>query len=401
MHKIPENITDLDKLKDPIVIIGAGPTGLMSAIRLHREGHKNIVLIEKRSHFTRLNIVNLHREILTLFKELCILDDFLLTASEITCHREYVYSNSNVILKSVNNHEEENFELLSNGLDFNPENMPLLFNHDCIYAISLADLQKCLAEIVIKLGIPLFPQTTSYCFLAEEKTYSVELMGNSFSNPVVINKPKLVIVANGSESDIFKKLGGKYISMSHSNPNEHWLFGNYELESDTCFVNSLIERGSSDYDYRVTNYIFLSAINEVNIATRIKEEDLKYSSAENILQIQADKINSMMNITSKRGKLRWITEQPVKTDSKTADTFYLGNNLVFIGDTAGTCSPISGLGCTLGVSAHQYAIKTLVNSLEKQDRKLALDQYSDRIKSYVNKWNNNTARIYNQISTKF
>jgi hypothetical protein len=83
----------LDRRGKTAVVVGAGPGGLTAALTIKEEGYENVIVFEKRSVFSRMNVVNLHPESLHIFERLNIVDRFLERASLIIDHRNHVFAN--------------------------------------------------------------------------------------------------------------------------------------------------------------------------------------------------------------------------------------------------------------------------------------------------------------------
>lgn len=67
----------LDRRGKTAVVVGAGPGGLTTALTIKDEGYENVIVFEKRSVFSRMNVVNLHPESLHIFERLNLMDRFL------------------------------------------------------------------------------------------------------------------------------------------------------------------------------------------------------------------------------------------------------------------------------------------------------------------------------------
>jgi hypothetical protein len=81
-YPIPSTgVGHLDRRRKTAAVLGAGPGGLTAALTIKEEGYENVIVFEKRSVFSRMNVVNLHPESLHIFERLNIVDRFLERAS--------------------------------------------------------------------------------------------------------------------------------------------------------------------------------------------------------------------------------------------------------------------------------------------------------------------------------
>jgi 2-polyprenyl-6-methoxyphenol hydroxylase-like FAD-dependent oxidoreductase len=132
------------------VVIGAGPAGLMAALTIRQEGYDSVIVLEKRSHFTRMNVVNLHPESLCVFMRLGLLDRFLETASRLVDHKNYVFVDGEALF----NFSDHGFEAaVDPDARFDADDVLGGFTNETLYSINLADLQLLLATAALERGI--------------------------------------------------------------------------------------------------------------------------------------------------------------------------------------------------------------------------------------------------------
>jgi shikimate 5-dehydrogenase len=60
-YPIPSTgVGHLDRRGKTAAVVGAGPGGLTAALTIKEEGYENVIVFERRSVFSRGNVVNLH-----------------------------------------------------------------------------------------------------------------------------------------------------------------------------------------------------------------------------------------------------------------------------------------------------------------------------------------------------
>ena len=74
---IPKSLERPNTQANKVAIVsGAGPAGLMSAIILKLKGTDEVVVVESREFYNRMNFINFEKDALRLLKELDLLKDF-------------------------------------------------------------------------------------------------------------------------------------------------------------------------------------------------------------------------------------------------------------------------------------------------------------------------------------
>jgi 2-polyprenyl-6-methoxyphenol hydroxylase-like FAD-dependent oxidoreductase len=208
-------------------------------------------------------------------------------------------------------------------------------------------------------------QATAQLLPHSDGVYSVQLQLLDSRQPLVINSPSLILIAEGAKGKICRALGGTYINEKSFWLNENWVFGNYTCKPDYGFSHILFEfAGRHCEDLTVSNCIFLPRQNEVNISITVRNPRLSQCYIQELIEMQADKILSVSGVKRLDNKLVWHSNHAVRIKPKTAVHSHFGKNVILIGDANGSNSPVAALGATLSTSAYSYAVCQLARELE-------------------------------------
>jgi 2-polyprenyl-6-methoxyphenol hydroxylase-like FAD-dependent oxidoreductase len=376
------------------VVIGAGPGGLVAALTIKQEGYDNVIVLEKRPFFTRMNIVNLHPESRGVLKRLGLLERFIDIASLLVDHKNHVFVDG-----------VEMFKFHDPGVEvdvdpeqlFNVEDVLNGFKNETLYSISLADLQNLLATAAVERGIQILSCAQGRLVPESDDHYSVEVTLDDPSQDFEIRRPRLIVVAEGAKGETVRELGGDYEIGSSFWPNENWVFGNYRCHPTQGFSHLLFEFTRDCENLTVSNCIFLPRKNEVNVAVTVQDPHIDSLQIRDLIATQARKVMQAAGVRCTRHEVVWHSNHAVRIAPKSADRCHLGANVVLAGDSTGSNSPVAALGCTLSTSAYSYALRHLVHDLEWSPE-LALDRYGSRAKSYVKRWHNKVAEIRHSVN---
>lgn len=395
-HPVPSSrIEGYVASKETVVVLGAGPGGLVAALTLKDEGYEDVVVLEKRKTFSRMNIINLHPESQHVLKRLNILDRFIERASLIVDHRNHVFADDREIYS---------FHDLGEELDINPDHpfdaddVLSGFRNETLYSISIADLQDLLAMIAVERGIKVLGGVEADLVAEDGGAYSVQAEVDT-GETLSIETPRLIVLAEGGNSSTFKSLGGSYLWKQSLWPGESWVFGHYRCEPQFGFCHLLFEFEDNYQDLTISNCIFLPQKGEVNIAVTVKNPDVQASQIKGIIEEQADKVLSASGVTSKTKHVAWHSNKAVRIVGKTAERCHFGTNVILAGDAVGTNSPVAAFGGTLCTSAYAYAIRELARDLDSDGvhPELALARYGYRVRSYATRWHHRVDEIRQRV----
>jgi 2-polyprenyl-6-methoxyphenol hydroxylase-like FAD-dependent oxidoreductase len=389
-HRVPSmHRGDIRTKGRTAVVIGAGPGGLIAALTIRQEGYDNVIVVEKRRFFTRMNIVNLHPESRGVLKRLGLLNRFMEVASLLTDHKNHVFVDG-----------AEMFEFCDRGTEveidadehFDVDDVLNGFKNETLYSISLADLQNLLAQAAVERGIQLLSGAQGRLVEADNDYYAVAVQLDDGADALEIRQPDLIVVAEGARGETFSEIGGDYGSHESLWPNESWIFGNYRCHPPHGFSHLLFEFTRDCDDLTISNCIFLPKKGEVNVAVTVDDPAIGPAQIRRLVAAQALKVMEAAGVSCTRHEVVWHSNHAVRIAPKSADRCSLGRNVVLVGDCMGSNSPVAALGCTLSTSAYSFALRRLVRDL-KSGPEAALALYGHRARSYVTRWHNKVGEI--------
>ena len=148
----------LEPSKPLAVISGAGIAGLAASFELRARGF-NVVIAEKRMHFSRFNVINLNVETQAFLKRFNLLEKFERSvAARIKEHRYVLVEKSKSPQRFALSDVSE--LQLDESISFEPGNFNKLFEQDGIYSVPIEVLQTFLAENALKAGVNIFGDVT-------------------------------------------------------------------------------------------------------------------------------------------------------------------------------------------------------------------------------------------------
>lgn len=364
----------------PLAIIsGAGVAGLAASFELRARGF-NVVVIEKRERFSRFNVINLNVETQAFLKKFNLLEKFeRFVAAKIKEHRYVLIDKSKspqcLALSDVS-------ELrLDESTSFEPGNFNKLFEQDGIYSVPIEVLQTFLAENAIEAGVNIFGDVT------------IRILSRTQAGGVLKAKipatfertfqPDLFFIAEGVHSTTARELGMRTKKVANACTGENWIFGNMTYSGRETFVVSLID--ASEKTLRIANVIFNAKSRVINIAVTSEREVPEDMIREQILrtaqQVFAQRAFPLEEMHS---ELLTTVPKPVRVANRTSFPFSMGN-VFCIGDSAGSSSPLAGLGGTLGLSLVPRTIKQLLDDYEKRSRSIN-ENFNKFSEGYTSRW---------------
>lgn len=366
------------KPSKPLAIIsGAGIAGLAASFELRARGF-NVLIAEKRSSFTRSNIINLNLETQAFLKRFHLLEKFEKhIAARIKEHRSLIIeteeSTRHLGLSDVS---ELN---LDRSLSFEPENFSNLFNLEGIYSVSIAELQTFLAENVLRMGAYIFGDVTPQ-ILSRTNKEGVSKVQVTFDQ---ILRPDLFFITEGAHSSTARQLGIKDKKVMNVCTGENWIFGNMTYPGKETFVVSLID--VSGKTLRIANMIFNAKSQVINLAVtsdkRVSEDAIREQIHRTALQVFAQKTFPIEKMPS---TLLNTVAKPVVITNRITSLFSTGN-VFCLGDSAGSSSPLAGLGGTLGLTLVPRTVKQLLDDYERQSKTLH-ENFHRFSEAYVQRW---------------
>jgi 2-polyprenyl-6-methoxyphenol hydroxylase-like FAD-dependent oxidoreductase len=362
----------------PLAIIsGAGIAGLATSFELRARGF-NVVIFEKRERFSRFNVINLNVETQVFLKRFNLLEKFeKFVAARIKEHRYVLVDKSKstgrLALSDVS-------ELrLDESVSFEPENFNKLFEQDGIYSVPIEVLQTFLAENALEAGVNIFGDVTVR-ILSRTQSGGVSKVQTTFDRTL---QPDLFFIAEGAHSTTAQELGMRTRKVINSCSGENWIFGNMAYSGKETFVVSLID--ASEKTLRIANVIFNAKSQVINIAVTSDKEVSEDMIREQILQTAHQVFaQRAFPLEEMHSELLTTVSKPVHVTNRTSFPFAMGN-VFCIGDSAGSSSPLAGLGGTLGLTLVPRTVKQLLDDYERESRDMH-SNFNEFSESYTSRW---------------
>ena len=178
--------------------------------------------------------------------------------------------------------------------------------------------------------------------------------------------------------------------MRVSDYQESWVFGNVVADIPEGQVGTTVNYNFDNDTMDLSNCIFHKEKQEVNIALACQSTKLEdKEEIAHLIKAHAKIICKNHKIRSKNFELCWFSKKPITIYLRKAKSFTKGENIYLAGDSAGSGSPLAGLGASLAISAYPYALSKLIDEKELGIKGAHLN-YNKRLNSYVEKWHNKT-----------
>ena len=362
----------------PLALIsGAGIAGLAASFELRAKGF-NVVIVEKRECFCRFNVINLNIETQIFLKRFNLLEKFEKhVAARIKEHR-YVLIDKSKSIKRLALSDVSELQL-DDSVSLDPENFHKLFEQDGIYSVPIAVLQTFLAENALGRGVNILGNITARV-LSRRQNGGVSKVQITYDKVI---RPDLFFIAEGAHSQTACALGMETTEISNSCTGENWIFGNMTYSGKETFVVSLID--TSDKTLRIANVIFNAQSKVINIAVTsektVTKDKIKKQILQTLDQVFTQTVFPMERIHS---ELLTTVPKPVHIVNRTAEPFSLGNTFC-IGDSAGSSSPLAGLGGTLGLTLIPRTVKQLLDDHEDHSPNIH-QNFHTFSKGYTSRW---------------
>lgn len=358
------------------VISGAGIAGLSASLELINRGYK-VIIAEKRSDFTRFNIINLDIDVQRFLNKFGLLAEFERdVAGKIKFHK-YVLSTENGIEHLGTSDVSQ---LRFSNIPFSPEFFDKLFTNDGVYSVKIKDLQNFLAKKALDAGIHIFGNVETNVLEANDESNKIKITGLYDEMEL---KPDLFLIAEGAHSTTASHLGMENKQVVNECTGEEWIFGNFKYSGSETFVVSVIDTSGDELE--IANIIFNSKVHEINVAITSRGNLSQDAINARLLSI-VNKVLISQNIDEKPELISAVTN-PVHIINEKRSVYSKGN-VFCIGDAAGHSSPLAGMGGTLGLTLVPATVVKLIEDSEKnkEERHDNFDRHSDAsVKRWMNK----------------
>ena len=436
--KFPEDKTPKDfemmlerESAETAVISGAGVAGLVSAIAIHRTGrYKNIIIVEKRTEFSRDNVISLKPQSIPMMRELGIL--------EIVKGAAILAPHSRAVIDQVSEGAGRQELVAASGafeaaersrIDFSqPVSEVFRVREVPSMAIEISALQEVLAQAILSIpgifllhGMPnvvgevgitpsinagvlegrdgvctpplcpagAHPSLKEGVSLASMKSVRIDTLDPSFET-INVSRPNLIVIAEGSRSATRQNLDIDSVAVKN---NESWVTGFISLSKwilknqvpgNIAFLKIGGDTIFSVFRPLEWGDLFVLATPYPNE----HPEECLQRSAFRILNWEANRFG-FTQLPKMKEELEVTRFQSVEVSLNKSSRIYDSSNIVLVGDAAGTGSPSVGLGASLVLSVYMEALMSLATSLRStqfEERKPFLDRYQTRVGEIVDFW---------------
>ena len=373
----------LRELKPLAVISGAGISGLAAAFELRAKGF-NVVIAEKRKDFSRFNIINLGVETQLFLKKFNLLEKFEnLFAPRIKEHR-YLLIEKNKSFKQLQHSDVTQLQL-DESIPFVPENFNNLFEKDGIYSVPIGILQNFLAEHALEAGVNILGDApVRIISLAEGIVSKIKITAD------LTLQPALLFIAEGAHPTTTHQLGMETNEVKNACTGEKWIFGNMSYPGKETFVISLID--TSEKTLRIANVIFNAKSHVINVAVT-SDADANEASIKNQILKTINQVLEQQAFPLEKMDCQLLTTvaKPVDVSNRTSSPYSKGNAFC-IGDSAGSSSPLAGLGGTLGLTLIPRTVSQLLDDYEKDPENINKN-FNTFSEAYTKRWINKSEGV--------
>ncbi len=371
------------------VVVGGGPGGLAAAITLAKLGAKVTVLEiradekgEKPAH-ARPHQISLRQDALETLKELGAYEEIIEKSGFVD--REVHLSGDHAAPKIS---EKTPKAHLSNPDQFMV--FPSMLQSDAVSQVRISDIEKSLYDQAKELGVEVRAGVQATLVpTADGKSHSVEIqkVKNSengfapYGEVESLGRPDLVVVADGAGSPTRQSLG---IEVKEESALKHYLGGHVQkgISAETRkaaitekpgFTRHVMGTGHAQYD-------------QTWVSVEITPAEAALSPKERT-ELLADKAQYVMGDGITTEDIGWGAGQLTTVQNRRAERTTAGDNVVLIGDSAGTGSVWVGGGLNLALTTHLGALKNLAGRLGAGDKTgNAMEIYDRSIQWATSEW---------------
>eukprot|EP00121_Abeoforma_whisleri_P013749 Awhi_evm4s12687 len=256
--------------------------------------------------------------------------------------------------------------------------------------LRICDLQEILFEHCLKMGIKTLKKTfTTVDYCEESGTTSVKLRKKG--KEIDIIEPFVVVIAEGIKSrNVINLCNGWNCGLRQ----EFWTVSNIEAECQESF--KAIVKPKKVQTKRTITSLYSQTHQEIALT------ECYHVGAEQVESMNANKLS--LKDTNDMGDLFKISTNRLKWNSsfftcqdKIAKKLNVGERILISGDSAGGSSPIAGMGVSLAISAHPFALEQYFLEREDTNIEKAFENYEERVKSYIFRWQRNANLAWDQL----
>ncbi len=366
------------------LISGGGPAGLLAAHAIYyTKKYTHIIIMEKRSEFSRSNTLSSRTEVLARLEDLNLLEEFKKIA---------IFSPTSKfdVLKADVADNSMLFEFSKDtlDLDFSKPLTEVLAGDGCPhYGVEIAKLQKMLADEAIKLPNVYLIHGSMDVVVENNDANSAKLMINE--KEIFIEKPQIIIIAEGVHSVNREKIGIKFMPVPEM-VNEIWDTGAISLSGDLAgYIGLLIDDTIGVRGFLITrptrSDAFIYSLVSAKTPLPTEELGLKTTAFELLNGAQEVLKIAMPNNPADLQIIEGLSSH-FEIIFAQAEKSYSSTNTIIIGDAHRCGSPAEGLGFSLVASVENVAVQEIAVQLFEKHNKIALDKFDDRMNEIAKFW---------------
>lgn len=265
---------------------------------------------------------------------------------------------------------------------------PTLLNTDSVSQVRISDVEKALLKQAGEAGVEVRSGVMAQLEKSSDgSSYQVGIrnVDRATYQPVgettSLGTPDLVVVADGAGSPIRDSLG---IAMREESASKHYLGGHIQSG-----IGAQTRKAAITEDDGLTRHVMATGhakYDQTWVSVEITPEEAKLSP-EQRAELLADKAQWVMQEPVGVNDIGWGAGQLTTVQNRRAETTTAGDNVVLLGDAAGTGSVWVGGGLNLALTTHLSALRSLATRMQTgSERSMSLHIYDKSVQWATSVW---------------